>query len=71
MAERFDKLLRADETVADRLAVARALLAKPQPADRAWPAVAAAAFLAVSALTFAAVVVLAPVPQSLADAQPD
>ena len=44
----------------DRLAVARALLTPGQKIDPAWPALAAAAFFAVSALGFAFGAILAP-----------
>lgn len=50
----LDKLLREDQSPAERLALARALL-QPEPRrDPAWPALVAAAFLALSATVFAA-----------------
>lgn len=45
---------------AAEIARARALLAPPKPAQRLWPALSAAAFLAISALVFATAMVLAP-----------
>jgi hypothetical protein len=42
------------------IARARALLKPVKPSQRIWPALAAAAFLAVSALAFATAMVLAP-----------
>jgi hypothetical protein len=45
---------------ADALDRARALLATPQPKERMWPVLAAAALLAVSALAFAAAMITAP-----------
>jgi hypothetical protein len=49
-----------DEAFAEALAAARQRLAPPVVVQRAWPAVAAAAFFAVSALTFATAAILAP-----------
>jgi hypothetical protein len=43
-----------------QLARAKALLARPERPQRMWPVVAAAAFLAVSALAFATAMILAP-----------
>ena len=45
---------------AGEIARARALLRTPPRRDRAWPAVAAAGLLAISAIGFAAAMVLAP-----------
>jgi len=45
---------------ADAIARARALLAPPVRPERLWPAVSAAAFLAISALAFATAMVIAP-----------
>ena len=42
------------------MAYARALLDPPRPRERMWPVVCAAALLAVSALGFAAAMILAP-----------
>jgi hypothetical protein len=53
MANPFDKLLLDDERPGDRLARARWLLRPKRRHDPAWPALAAAAFFAISALTFA------------------
>ena len=50
----------ADEAFADALASARARLQPPVVRDRVWPALAAAAFFALSALIFATAAVLAP-----------
>ena len=44
----------------DQLARARALLARPERPQRMWPVLAAAAFLAVSALAFATAMIVAP-----------
>ena len=44
----------------DQLARARALLARPERPQRMWPVLAAAAFLAISALAFATAMILAP-----------
>ena len=44
----------------DQLARARALLVRPERPQRMWPVLAAAAFLAVSALAFATAMILAP-----------
>jgi hypothetical protein len=44
----------------DQIARARALLARPERPQRIWPVLAAAAFLAVSALAFATAMILAP-----------
>ncbi len=44
----------------DQLARARALLVRPARPQRMWPVLAAAAFLAVSALAFATAMILAP-----------
>ena len=44
----------------DQLARARALLARPERPPRMWPVLAAAAFLAISALAFATAMILAP-----------
>jgi hypothetical protein len=43
-----------------QLARARALLVRPERPQRMWPVLAAAAFLAVSALAFATAMILAP-----------
>jgi len=50
------------ETALDAAAIdrARALLARPRPRERIWPVLAAAALLALSALAFAAAMILAP-----------
>jgi len=45
---------------ADALDRARALLATPKRKERVWPVLAAAALLAVSALTFATAMIMAP-----------
>jgi len=45
---------------ADEMARARALLQPIKPSQRIWPVLAAAAFLAASALAFATAMVLAP-----------
>ncbi|MGH6966002.1 MAG: hypothetical protein ACREE0_16085 [Phenylobacterium sp.] len=45
---------------ADEIARARALLKPLKPAQRLWPVLTAAAFLAISALAFATAMVLAP-----------
>ena len=45
---------------AKALAKARALLSKPKPVERTWPALSAAAFLAVSALVFATAMIVSP-----------
>lgn len=52
----------ANDSALDQEAVARAraLLARPAPRERLWPAVAAATFLALSALAFATAMVIAP-----------
>ena len=42
------------------MARAKALIAKPEKAERMWPALSAAGFLAVAALTFATAMLLAP-----------
>jgi hypothetical protein len=42
------------------LAQAKALLARPQCRERIWPVLGAAAVLALSALTFATAMILAP-----------
>ena len=44
----------------DAMAQARALLAKPERKARIWPVLGAAGLLAVSALTFATAMILAP-----------
>ncbi|HZZ66990.1 MAG TPA: hypothetical protein VFE18_02350 [Phenylobacterium sp.] len=44
----------------DQLARAKALLGRPERPQRMWPVLAAAAFLAVSALAFATAMILAP-----------
>lgn len=44
----------------EAMARARALLAAPARPERMWPALAAAALLAISALAFATAMVLAP-----------
>ena len=50
-----------DETLNEALAGARRLLAPAKPRrESVWPTLAAAAFFAVSALTFAAASILAP-----------
>lgn len=43
---------------------ARGLLARPAPRTKAWPALAAAGFFAASAVLFATVLVLAPLPSA-------
>jgi len=61
MVDRFDNLLREDQSPADRLAAARSLL-RPEPdLDSAWPALGAAALLAVSAVVFAVSAIMVPV----------
>jgi hypothetical protein len=45
---------------ADQIARARALLDPPQQREQVWPVLAAAAFLAVSALAFATAMILEP-----------
>jgi uncharacterized membrane protein len=50
----------ADEAFANALASARARLQPPAPRERIWPALAAAAFFALSALIFATAAILAP-----------
>jgi hypothetical protein len=45
---------------------ARGLLARPNRSPRAWPALAAAGFFAASAVLFATVLVMAPLPSSAA-----
>jgi hypothetical protein len=54
-----------DETLSEALAEARRLL-RPPPSrrDSPWPTLAAAAFFAITALTFAAASILAPPVQS-------
>ena len=49
------------ETALDAAAIdrARALLARPRPRERIWPVLAAAGLLALSALAFAAAMILA------------
>jgi len=44
----------------DQIARARSLLVRPAPSDSSWPALAAAALLAISAIGFATAMVLAP-----------
>ena len=44
----------------DAMARARQLLTKPAPRERIWPVLAAAGFLALSALAFATAMILAP-----------
>lgn len=44
----------------DGMARARALLDRPPPRERVWPALGAASLLALSALTFAAAMIVAP-----------
>ena len=44
----------------DAMARARQLLMKPSPRERIWPVLAAAGFLAISALAFATAMILAP-----------
>ena len=44
----------------DAMALARALLARPQPPQRMWPVLGAAALLALSALVFATAMITAP-----------
>jgi hypothetical protein len=44
----------------DALARARALLTRPARHERIWPALAAAALLAISALAFATAMIMAP-----------
>jgi len=56
----FDKLLAEDQSAAERIALARAYLSPPQKRDPAWPALAAAAFFAICAMTFAVGAILAP-----------
>jgi hypothetical protein len=50
----------ADAAFADALASARARLEPPVVRERVWPALAAAAFFALSALIFATAAILAP-----------
>jgi len=45
---------------ADALARAKALLVRPRRRDRIWPVLGAAGFLALSALVFAAAMIMAP-----------
>ena len=49
----MDSLAFEDPTPQRRLALARAMLVRPKRGDAAWPALAAAALFAVSALGFA------------------
>jgi hypothetical protein len=52
---------RADSALdLEQMARARALLDPPRPPERMWPVLGAAAFLAVSALSFAVAMILAP-----------
>jgi hypothetical protein len=44
----------------DAMAEARALLKRPERAERMWPALGAAALLALSALVFATAMIVAP-----------
>ncbi|HEY2356033.1 MAG TPA: hypothetical protein VGH86_01180 [Phenylobacterium sp.] len=44
----------------EALARARALLTRPARRERIWPVLAAAAFLAISALAFATAMIMAP-----------
>ena len=55
----------ADDALIEALAQARRLLRPPEPErEPVWPTLAAAAFFAFTALTFAAVSILAPPVQS-------
>ncbi|HLZ76207.1 hypothetical protein [Phenylobacterium sp.] len=45
---------------AEQMARARRLLERPRRAERMWPVLAAAGFLAVAALTFATAMIMAP-----------
>jgi hypothetical protein len=60
MVEPFDNLLREDQSLADRLASARSLLRPESDPDSAWPALGAAALLAVSAVAFAVSAIMVP-----------
>jgi hypothetical protein len=62
MPQTIDNPLSQGQISAERLAEARALLAKPRRPERAWPALVAAALFAASATTFAVVTILAPAP---------
>ncbi|CAN5292010.1 hypothetical protein BH11PSE2_BH11PSE2_02030 [soil metagenome] len=70
MEDRFGKLLDDAGPANERLALARALLKPVKRRDQAWPALAAAAFFAVSALTFAVGAILAPPVDAPAAAKP-
>jgi len=55
-----DSTLAANALDPDQLARARALLRRPQRAERVWPTLCAAAFAATSALALATATILAP-----------
>jgi hypothetical protein len=44
----------------EAIALARSLLARPQKKERLWPVLGAAALLAISALSFATAMIMAP-----------
>jgi hypothetical protein len=52
--------LELDRQPSDQIMMARALLKPRKVRDAAWPALAAAAFFAVSAMTFAVTAVMTP-----------
>ena len=57
---RLDESTFVRDSLAQALRRARELLQPPQRRDAMWPALAAAVFFAVSALTFATAAILAP-----------
>jgi hypothetical protein len=48
------------QSLAEQLALARVILSPPKRPDPAWPALAAAAFFAISAMSFAVTAIMTP-----------
>ena len=56
----LDKPIAQDPIFSEQLARARALLRKPRPDSRTWPALAAALLFAAASFAFVTVIVMAP-----------